>query len=153
MMAKDSRLIVDASIAIKWVVPEDGTIEALRLLEGLPLSAPDLLISECANILWKKIIKGELSKDEASVAARLLQNSPLEILPSRSLMERATLMAIELEHPTYDCLYLSMALEREWPFVTADQRLLNKPTHENTSIETDLFFNLTQACETLLPQT
>lgn len=48
-----TRLVVDASVAVKWVVTEDGTAEAVSLL-SIPMSAPDLLIAECANILWKE---------------------------------------------------------------------------------------------------
>jgi hypothetical protein len=49
-----SPLVIDASIAIKWVIEEEGTKEALAL-RSRALSAPDLLIAECANILWKKV--------------------------------------------------------------------------------------------------
>ncbi|CAK0765232.1 hypothetical protein CCP3SC1_450011 [Gammaproteobacteria bacterium] len=68
-------LIVDASIAVKWVVEEVGTNEALILKHTHRLAAPDLIIAECANILWKKVRRGELSPDEASLAARLLQKA------------------------------------------------------------------------------
>jgi len=50
-----SPLCIDASIAIKWVIEETGTQEALALRECARLIAPDLLIPECANILWKKV--------------------------------------------------------------------------------------------------
>jgi predicted nucleic acid-binding protein len=65
-------LVIDASIAVKWVVEEEGTAAALSLRKRARLIAPDLLISECANILWKKVRRRELSKDEAILAARLL---------------------------------------------------------------------------------
>jgi len=42
--------VIDASVAIKWVVSEPGTQEALALRQHR-LIAPDLLIAECANIL------------------------------------------------------------------------------------------------------
>jgi predicted nucleic acid-binding protein len=50
-------LVIDASIAIKWVVEEDGTREALALRQQAKLIAPELLVAECANILWKKVQK------------------------------------------------------------------------------------------------
>ena len=123
-----SRVVIDASIAIKWVVEEDGTPEALRILGTRPLSSPDLLLAECANILWKKVRRAELTRDEAIMAARLLQRADMEILPTRALMETATRLAIELDHPAYDCVYLALALENGWPFVTADDRLRRKLT-------------------------
>ena len=65
--------VVDASIAIKWVVEEAGTTQALALRKNARLIAPDLLVAECANILWKKTQRGELSPEEAELAARLLE--------------------------------------------------------------------------------
>ena len=119
-------LVVDASIAVKWVVEEEGTAQALRLLKRSRLIAPELLLAECANILWKKVRRDELSNEEALLAARLLQSADLELASTRSLMEPATRIAIELDHPAYDCVYLALAAERDCPFVTADERLLGK---------------------------
>ena len=119
-------LVIDASIAVKWVVEEEGTDEALRLLKRSRLIAPELLVAECANILWKKVRRDELTNEEALLAARLLQSAEIELSPTRSLMEPATRVAIELDHPAYDCIYLALAAERDCPFVTADQRLLRK---------------------------
>jgi len=121
-----SALCIDASIAIKWVVEETGTQEALALRKTAKLLAPDLLISECANILWKKVQRKELHKNEALLAARLLQGAEIELVPTRSLLEATTQLAIELAHPAYDCVYLALAMERGSCFVTADDRLLRK---------------------------
>ena len=118
--------VIDASIAIKWVVEETGTEEALSLRHQASLIAPDLLVAECANILWKKVQRGELSREEANLAARLLQGADIELVPTRSLLEAATSAAIELDHPAYDCLYLALAAARGCSFVTADERLLRK---------------------------
>ena len=121
-----SRLIVDASVAVKWVVEESGTEEALSLLERRALSAPDLLMSECANILWKKVRRGELTEEEAGLAGRLLQRAALDVLPTRPLVPRALDLAIALGHAAYDCIYLALAVENGWRFITADERLVRK---------------------------
>lgn len=119
-------LVIDASIAVKWLVEERGTPEALALRQKAKLIAPELLVAECANILWKKVKREELLKQEALLAARLLQGAEIELLPTRSLFEAATRMSIEIDHPAYDCLYLALAVEKECPFVTADERFLRK---------------------------
>ena len=119
-------LVIDASIAVKWVVEEHGTPEALALRQKAKLIAPELLVAECANILWKKVKREELLKQEALLAARLLQGAEIELLSTRSLFEAATRMSIEIDHPAYDCLYLALAVEKECPFVTADERFLRK---------------------------
>jgi len=118
--------VIDASIAVKWVVEENGTAEALLLRQNAKLIAPELLVAECANILWKKVQRHELLKEEALLAARLLQGADIELLPTRSLLEAATQMSIEINHPAYDCLYLALAVDNECRCVTADERFLRK---------------------------
>jgi len=120
-----SLLVVDASIAIKWVVEEEGTADALALRRG-KLIAPDLLAAECANILWKKVQRAELMRQEALLAARLLQAAGIAFMPTHALLEAATRIAIELDHPAYDCVYIALAVARDCRFVTADHRLLRK---------------------------
>jgi predicted nucleic acid-binding protein len=117
--------VVDASVAIKWVVNESGTEYAL-LLRRHRLSAPDLLVAECANILWKKVRRGELSADEAIFAARLLQRADIQLEPMRRLWEPATRLALAFDHPAYDCIYLALAQDLSCALITADERLQRK---------------------------
>lgn len=120
-----NRLVIDASVAIKWVVEEEGTAEALAL-RRFQLTAPDLIMSECANILWKKVRRNELSAEEAAFAGRLLTNADIELVPTRPLMDAAIEIAVLLDHPAYDCLYLALAERNDVTFVTADSRLIAK---------------------------
>jgi predicted nucleic acid-binding protein len=98
---------------------------ALALRSGR-VSAPDLLIAECANALWKKVRRSELTAQEASLAARLLQRADIELEPMRDLIEPATQLAVALDHPAYDCLYLALAQANESEFVTADEVFCRK---------------------------
>ncbi len=118
--------VVDASIAVKWVIEEDGTPQALALRRRAKLIAPELLVAECANILWKKVRRRELSKDEAVLASRLLQAAEIELQSTRSLLEPATRIAIELEHPAHDCVYIALAVANGCQFITADESLVHK---------------------------
>ncbi|MBX9821877.1 MAG: type II toxin-antitoxin system VapC family toxin [Afipia birgiae] len=117
-------LVADASIAIKWVVAEEGSDTAVDLRSRFRFVAPELLIPECANTLWKKVQRGELARDEAVLAARLLERSGVELLPMGGLLEETTNLAIELSHPAYDCAYLIVAHRTGSRFVTANTRLL-----------------------------
>jgi predicted nucleic acid-binding protein len=121
-----SVLVADASIVVKWVVEEQGTQSALALRNSQQLIAPELLVAECANILWKKVQRKELARAEALLAARLLERADIELVPTRPLLEAATRIAIDLDHPAYDCVYLALATARTCRFVTADMRLLRK---------------------------
>ncbi|MFT4182877.1 MAG: type II toxin-antitoxin system VapC family toxin [Rhizobium sp.] len=117
-------LVVDASIAIKWVIEEDGTPLAVGLRQNHRFAAPDLLTAECASILWKKTQRNELTSGEAAMAAKLLERSNIELFGMRSLLATATEVAVSLGHPAYDCMYICLAASHNWRFVTADERLL-----------------------------
>ena len=119
------RLVVDASVAVKWVVPEQGSKEAELLLDH-GLVAPDLLFAECANILWKKIRRGELTGGEAEIAGQTLEQADLTIISARAYLSRAAAIAVELDHPAYDGIYLAVAEALGLRLVTADDRLIRK---------------------------
>ena len=118
--------VVDASVAIKWVVEEAGTPQAIALRRSAKLIAPDLIVAECANVLWKKTQRGELTPREADLAARLLERVDIELAPTRGLLAAATRIALAIAHPAYDCIYVALALARQTRYVTADQRLVDK---------------------------
>lgn len=124
-LAAGERLVVDASVAIKWVVTEAGSDRAITL-RGHALIAPDLLFSECANILWRKVRHGLLSEEEAEMAARTLEQSDLGVVSSRVYMTRAIAIAVELDHPAYDAIYMAVAEAFGLRLTTADYRLLRK---------------------------
>jgi predicted nucleic acid-binding protein len=114
--------VVDASVAVKWIVAEAGSEGAADLLDGRPLVAPELILPECANILWKKATRGEISPDEADLGADLLARMDVELVGHRHLTSVAVRLALELGHPAYDCAYLALALDRSVPMITADGR-------------------------------
>lgn len=140
-----NHFVIDASVAIKWLVEEEGTAEALILLENAPLAAPDLVIAECANILWKKGQRQELSEAEAQLGARLLEQADIETLPTRHLLGSAVSLVVELDHPTYDCLSLALAIERAWRFATADKCFQRKVQEARSQHFATLIFSLPEA--------
>ena len=115
--------IVDASVAVKWVVNESGSDRA-RLLSQTRLEAPDLLLIECAKILWKKVRTRDLRREEASTRLELLLRAPVSLAESRRLLDSALGLSLDLHHPIYDCVYIALALRRDIPLVTADERLV-----------------------------
>lgn len=140
-----TRFVIDASIAIKWVVSEDGSDDAVALLAAAPFAAPELFAAECANILWKKARASELTAEEALLAAKLIERADIELHPMRALIEPATRLAIELDHPAYDCAYLTLAIDNDWTFVTADKHLLNKLRGNAESPYGEALLSLTEA--------
>lgn len=142
-----SRFVIDASVAIKWVIYETDSADAVLVQEKLPLAAPDLIIAECANILWKKARRGELEHGEAVTAARILQQSDVEILPTRHLMEPTIRLTFDLDHAAYDCVYLALAISNNRPLVTADDRLRRKLTQLGDGRFSNIVLSMEQAVE------
>ncbi len=120
-------LVVDASVACKWLVEEVGSSEAAKLLAGNEgLIAPDLVIPEVCNALWRKSRAGEI----ASALARELVDGITgffdDLVPSAGLAARSFAIAEFLDHPVYDCFYLALGEHADTRLVTADARLLNR---------------------------
>lgn len=118
--------VVDASVAIKWVYSEELSSSAIALRTQLLLTAPDILLAECANILWKKVRRGELDPQEAILSASALRRSGVELVAGSDLVEGALALSVELDHPAYDCFYLELSRSKGLPLVTADARLIRK---------------------------
>ena len=119
--------VVDASIAIKWVIPEVLSDEADRLRAGDDeMLAPDLLLTEVANALWRKTARREILPVEADRALDLVTESGIDLRPTAPLLTRAMQFARRLNHPVYDCVYLALAEHEHASFITADRRLLRR---------------------------
>jgi predicted nucleic acid-binding protein len=84
-----------------------------------------LLWSECGNILWKKVRRGELTPDEARLIWGGLEQQPISTFPSRSLLDLALEVALDTNCTVYDSCYLAVALLVGCQLVTADQKLFN----------------------------
>jgi predicted nucleic acid-binding protein len=115
------RIVVDASVALKWVVGETGSDAADALLDQ-DLIAPVLWLAEAANALWRKARIGDITVDQASARLSELREAPVASLPIEPHIEPALKLAMEIGHPVYDCLYLALALHHQTHVVTADRR-------------------------------
>jgi predicted nucleic acid-binding protein len=116
-------LVVDASVAVKFVTQEPGSDEAYRIIVGPePLIAPDWLLVEAASAMWDKVRRSVLLQAHAERNLELLPNFFARLFPAVELLERAYAMAFRLRHPIYDCLYLALAEQEKAALVTADAK-------------------------------
>jgi len=119
-------LVVDASVAAKWFLPEPDAAAALRLLGGRRrLAAPDLIRSEMGNVVWKLHARGVLNTDEARDMVEHFLSMPLEIHDSTYLLAPSLEIAIATNRTVYDSLYLALAVELGGTVITADERWVN----------------------------
>jgi predicted nucleic acid-binding protein len=117
--------VVDASVAIKWFVEEALSQEAALLTGlGVPLYAPDLFLAEVANAAWKLAERHEISLEHAQVIVDATTLGVPTIVASKPYIAAATALALRLQHPVHDCLYLTCAERLGGRMVTADARLL-----------------------------
>jgi predicted nucleic acid-binding protein len=86
--------------------------------------APDLLVPELGNVLWKKVRGGELTAREAEEIAEAFTSAcPVTFRPSHVFLRAALHIATRFQRPVYDALYLALAVAENCPVITADDRL------------------------------
>lgn len=120
--------VIDVSVALKWCLPEDGHEAALALLEaddGEPLLAPDWLLVEAANALWKQWRRGLIEPEPIDAILGMLAEA-LTLVDARGLVPRAAAIARAIDHPVYDCLYLAAAEAHGATLVSDDRALVAK---------------------------
>lgn len=124
-------IVVDASVVAKCYLPEEGSEVADALLRsGRPLMAPDIIQQEVASAILKQHRLNLLAAANTRIALEQwlahMDERLIQFIPARGLLEDATLLALQLKHPLYDCLYLSLAVRERCPLVTADVRLCER---------------------------
>jgi predicted nucleic acid-binding protein len=123
-------LVVDASVLIKFYIPEILSDRAERLLaevekKEVDLLAPDLIYPEAGNTLWKKQRLKELTRSEVEEITDAILSLPLKIEASKSLLPLAVELATAYGMTVYDALYLSLAKVYETTLITADRKLVD----------------------------
>ena len=117
------RLVVDASVAVKWLVTEVDSAAADGLLDGRhELHAPRLMLYEISNALWVKGRRRGIEHDEAILLSQHLLDFPIHWDDNWPALPTTVGLALTLDHPVYDCVYLALARRIQGTLVTADAR-------------------------------
>ena len=119
-------LVVDASVMVMLATGEPGSEEADRMVEGAVLAAPELVLAEAANALWRKARVGGITRAEAAQAAGDIGRMFTRLVPLRTLQDQALDLALRRDHPVYDCFYVALAMREAAPLLTADRRLAGR---------------------------
>ena len=120
-----SHVVVDASVAAKWVLNEPDSEAARRIFERGPLLVPDLLWAELGSLLWRRQCVGEFSVADARMMLLDLRKLPVKSYAINPLLPLAFEIALAIDHSVYDCVYLALADRENCRVVTADRRLRN----------------------------
>jgi len=121
--------VLDASVIYKWYADEDNSDKANKILEDyksgkIEVSIPDLLILELSNALKfnPKITSSEINEIIDNIYALELNI----IIPTIELIKSAVKLSYDYEITIYDAIYLALAKDLEFEFITADKKLYNK---------------------------
>jgi len=115
--------VVDANVAIRWFVHGPGADRAAPWLGETTLIAPDLILAEAGNALWRYVQSGDLQIEEAASILHRMPDAFARLVPTAELAKDALLLAQELEHPVYDCVYLALAQREGLGLLTLDATL------------------------------
>jgi predicted nucleic acid-binding protein len=120
-------LVVDASVALRWMFALDRSDRAEQLLEsGERLIAPELVLAEITNAAWKLVVFSGLEPDTVRQRIGAVPKEFDQFVSSLDLQARAFAIALELRHPAYDCFYLALAETNDCQLITADNRLIRR---------------------------
>ena len=116
--------VVDASVVIKWFLPEIHSDAARRLLSAThEYFSPDLLFSEVGNIIRKKVRRGELTTVQGERLTADISSVAVETVPARGLLIDAYALAVTAGLSVDDSMYLALAVRLNTEMITADDRL------------------------------
>ncbi len=124
-------VVIDASLAAMWVIPEKYSEGALTLATrwaqtGTRLVAPCLLLAEVTNALYRRTVRGELDSSTAQAALGLILAFSIDLREEPGVPARAMALAHQLRRPTtYDSHYLALAERYRCELWTGDQRFYN----------------------------
>ena len=101
-----SVFVVDASVVVKWFLPEIPSEAARRLLT-----------------IWKKIRRQELATEEGQQLVADIRQIAVETVPCRALAEDAHALANATGRTVYDSMYVALAVRLNTRSITSDERL------------------------------
>jgi predicted nucleic acid-binding protein len=120
-------IVVDANVAIKWMIKQPLRERALAILSRRDtLVAPAMFVAEVVTAIWQYVRAGQINAEQAHQGLSLTIGQIALFERDAELAEGALAVGLELGYAPYDCFYLVSAMRRNAPFVTADKRFINR---------------------------
>jgi predicted nucleic acid-binding protein len=134
-------VVIDASLAVKWLVREVHSDKAYALArswareEVYPM-APYLMPVEVANALYRRVIREEVSLQEATSLLDALLSTGIELREPPSVHVKAMELAAELKQDAvHDAHYLALAEALNCELWTADERFYRAASSGHTQVK------------------
>lgn len=134
-------MVVDASVAAKWVLTEPDSAAANELLDGrFRLTAPALIQIEVTGAAIRRFRLGKIDLETSRAACqkwdRLIDDCFVGLLPIERLYAEAVDLSFRCRHALADCLYLAAARSLNCPLMTADRTFFEraKPVYPAMSL-------------------
>jgi predicted nucleic acid-binding protein len=124
------KYVLDASVAICWVIPRTLTSKAIRLRDEYQqqiheLIAPTVFLDEVAGALTKAERQKDIAVGQAAPLFSMVLNNPPGLIPHAPLVARAIDISSRTRSGYYDCLYVALAEREGCPLITSDQKSIN----------------------------
>lgn len=115
--------VLDASVLAALYVEDPATEKseaALARLEGDELHAPDFVVLEVANVLWKRVRGEELHAEDAMAAIADLSAASIQFHGIGGLVAQSLALALAHGFTAYDATYVALATRVGGVVVTND---------------------------------
>jgi predicted nucleic acid-binding protein len=113
-------IVVDASVIVKWYLPELYSEDALALLDRYQVVTVDTVVAQIGSVLWKRIKPGEMRAQEGRDIMRNLVNLPIRFCPASVLAANAIEFSSYTARTFNESLFFVLALREKTRLVTAD---------------------------------
>ena len=116
-------IVIDASILVKFILKEEGWNKIADFLKAGTISV-DLVIKETVNAIWKRVMRKEISLEEAKSmfeAVKEILNKAVIIENEMDYIDEAFEISIRRNITVYDSLYIALAKKKKLELLTADE--------------------------------
>jgi predicted nucleic acid-binding protein len=121
-----TRAVIDASIVVQLYFEEEYSGAADAFVRRTDeLLAPDLILAEVANVVWKRRRRDGVAQEDAAGIMTQVLTLPLRIHSTAGLICEALDLAMRFDRSVYDGIYVALAVRTHSVLVTADRKLVN----------------------------
>ncbi|MGN6190282.1 MAG: type II toxin-antitoxin system VapC family toxin [Conexibacter sp.] len=131
--------VLDASVLAALYVDDPASAQsetALKQIERAELHAPDFVVLEVANVLWKRVRREELHAEDAMAAVADLSAAPIKFHPIGGLVAQSLALALAHGFTAYDATYVALATRVGGIVITNDGAMRQRGVEAGLAVVT-----------------